>query len=129
MYTFEYIKGVDNLVADALSRLDYDEMNNIKNLNSHQRHTIHAKLASCYMVNHGDKSNSLSGDNDSNGVVRETFMNNVFANADDEDKIYPVTVSEIAANQRLDKTLKTFFEKEDPKGRITCKVIDDANNA
>ena len=52
-------------------------------------------------------------------------MNNVFANADDEEEIYPVTVSEIAANQQLDKTLKTFFKKEDPKGRITCKVIDD----
>ena len=123
----EYIKGVDNVVADALSRLDYDEMKNIKNLNSHQRHAIHAKLASRYMVNHGGESNSLASDENSNGLVRETFMNNVFANADDEDEIYPVTVSEIATNQRLDKTLKTFFTKEDPKGRITCKVIDDVD--
>ena len=79
------------------------------------------------MLNHGGKSNSLSCDKDSNGVVRETFMNNVFANADNKNNIYPIIVSEIAANQHLYKTLKTFFKKEDPKGRITCKVIDDVD--
>ena len=66
------------------------------------------------MVNHGGKSNSLPSDTDSNGSVREMFMNNVFADTDNEDDIYPVTVSEIAANQHLNKTLKTFFKKEDP---------------
>ena len=54
-------------------------------------------------------------------------MKNVFANTETEDNIYPVTVSEIAANQHLDKTLKTFFKKEDLKGRIICKVIDDVD--
>ena len=119
------IKCVDNVVADALSRLECDSIKNVKNINSIQRHQIHAKLTSGYMVNHGGKSNSLPSDTDSNGSVRKTFMNNIFANTDNEGKIYPVTVSEIASNQHLDKPLKTLSEKEDPKGRITCKVIDD----
>ena len=79
------------------------------------------------MVNHGGKSISLSCDADFNSLVRETFMNNLFANADDKDAIYPVTVSEIATNQHINKALKTFFKREDPKGRITCKVIDDVD--
>ena len=79
------------------------------------------------MVNHEGKSNSLPSDTDSNGSVRKMFMNNIFANTDNEGKIYPVTVSEIASNQHLDKPLKTLSEKEDLKGRITCKVIDNVD--
>ena len=54
-------------------------------------------------------------------------MFNVFPNTDDKDEMYPVTESEIAVNQHLDKALKTFFSKEDPKGRIICRVIDDVD--
>ena len=31
-----YIKGIDNMVADAISCLDYNPNKNIKDLNSHQ---------------------------------------------------------------------------------------------
>ena len=64
------------------------------------------------MVNHGGKYNSLSSDTDFNNFIIKTFIYNVFTNTETEDKIYPVTVSGIAANQHLDKTLKTFFKKK-----------------
>ena len=70
-------------------------MKNIKNLNSIQHHKIHAKMASCYMVNHGGEYNWLFCDADSNNSVGEMFINNVFANADNKDGMYPVTVSKI----------------------------------
>ena len=94
----ECIKDVDNVVSDALSRLEYNSLKNVKNLNSHQCQQIHTKLANCYMINHGGKLNSLSCDADSNDSIFKTLMNNVFANTENEDKIYPVIVSEIAAN-------------------------------
>ena len=79
------------------------------------------------MVNHRGEPNSLSRDADSNDSIIKTSMVNVFSNIDNKDKIYPVTVFGVTANQHLDKTLKTFFSKEDWKGRITCRVLNDVD--
>ena len=44
-----YIKGVDNIVADAISRLDYDEKINTRNINAHRRNLSLAKLFNGYV--------------------------------------------------------------------------------
>eukprot|EP00957_Ditylum_brightwellii_P006657 505859-Ditylum_brightwellii.AAC.1 len=46
----------------------------------------------------------------------------VFANNQSDDKIYPLTVAEIADAQKTDSIWKIFFKKDDPKGKI-CSVI------
>ena len=50
------IKGVDNTVADALSRLEYDPKKNLKDLSPHERYCHMATLLSHYMhEEHGGK--------------------------------------------------------------------------
>ncbi len=44
-----YIKGIDNTVADALSRLKYDHSRNVKDLSVHVRYCCMAKCLSRYM--------------------------------------------------------------------------------
>ena len=39
-----YIKGKDNITADAISRLDYDKKNNTRNINIHVHNMVLAKL-------------------------------------------------------------------------------------
>ena len=43
-----YINGVDTTVADAISRLDYDEKINTHNVNSHVRNTSLVELFNSY---------------------------------------------------------------------------------
>ena len=50
-----YIKGIDNTVADALSRLEYDPSRNVKDLSVHEKYCCMAKIISQYMPVHGGK--------------------------------------------------------------------------
>ena len=49
-----YIKGVDNIVADVISRLDYDESINTRNINVHERCLSLAKLFNGYVSKTND---------------------------------------------------------------------------
>ena len=44
-----YIKGTDNIVADAVSRLDYDETINTRNLNVHLSSKVVVKVLNGYV--------------------------------------------------------------------------------
>ena len=44
-----YIKGVDNVVADASSRLDYDKKINTRNINAHVRNMSLVELFNGYI--------------------------------------------------------------------------------
>jgi hypothetical protein len=48
-----YIKGIDNTVADAISRLEYDPKKNVKDLSFHERVNNIATLFTHYMQKHG----------------------------------------------------------------------------
>ena len=48
-----YIKGVDNVVADAISRLEYDPKINVKNLHYIVRHKVLVKLLNKCTKMHG----------------------------------------------------------------------------
>ena len=50
----EYIKGVDNTVADAISRLEYDPDKKTESLDVHQCFSHVATLISHYMHKHDD---------------------------------------------------------------------------
>ena len=44
-----YIKRVDNIVADAINRLDFDEKINIRNINAHVRNMSLVTLFNGYV--------------------------------------------------------------------------------
>ena len=117
-----YIKGVDNTVADAISRLDYNPNLNrhaddeeLKKLSKHEKWSNFLLLSSCYDAMLSDTSNESYSFNYS-----QTFTNN-----SSDDEIYPLTVTEIADVQRLDPSWKIFFDKKDPKGKIYEMIIDE----
>ena len=57
-----YIKIVDNIVADAISRLDYDKKINTHNINAHERNMSLVKLFNGYFTK-TTKSKAFQTDN------------------------------------------------------------------
>ena len=132
-----YIKGSDNVVADAISRLEYDPKINVKNLHYTQWCRAIAKLLrSCTEDRHGGacknaNSHSMTGPGISLDIPAKDIVNNVFANiTDKEDDIYPPTIAEIARAQRKSRVYKHYFRSVRGKKRdkhIKLKVIDDTD--
>ncbi len=108
-----YIKGIHNTVADAVSRLEYDpsvnriaecfHMTKVMN-NSHQRQ--------CWMtVPKKWCKPDIYSDNLDSYTDKHNDWNLVFAHYEEEDKIYPLTLTKIADAQRKDQEIKTYFKK------------------
>ena len=110
-----YIKGIHNTVADAISRLDYDPTKNyhahMNFVMSHARGTgidaCHFKWKAvlkcfCTCMQDSTESNYASLD-----------YTSVFASSgkEEQEEIYPLTVTEIADAQRADKHLRKFFKR------------------
>ena len=112
-----YIKGIDNTVADAISRLDYNpELN---------RHADDEKMSEETKWNNFlTLFNHYKTDSDENNNYKHNYSQ-VFANNQSDDKIYPLTVAEIADAQRSDPKWKIFFKEDDPKGKIRSVIIDE----
>ena len=113
-----YIKGVDNTVADAISRLDYNPALN--------RHADDANMSTetkwnnfLTLFNHYHKDSE-----DTNTDCKQNYSQ-VFANNQSDDEIYPLTVAEIADAQRLDPKWKKLFKHKDPEGKIRSVIIDE----
>ena len=126
-----YIKGIDNTVADAMSRLEYDPEKNIQDLTYNECFYNMAKLFShCDTGDTNDiyfNSHNTINDPVINGM-QDVSMQDVFANTGEDEEVYPVTITEIADAQRADNSLKRYFKrnaKRDPNDNITLKVIDD----
>ncbi len=108
-----YMKGVHNTVADAISRLDYDpkltstnEYNHATHVRSvkkkaNQKWLMYSKFWSCY--------NKMQGDSDKGKTIQ---LNQCFTNRNEEDEIYPLTVKEIVEAQKADNTLKQYFKNQ-----------------
>ena len=97
-----YIKGIHNTVADAISRLDFLPTAKPEPTDKQCWMT----LAKCWCTVETDTNKSSSEQN--------MDINHVFANrSDEEEEVYPPTVSEIAEEQILDKALQ--------KRKKTCK--------
>eukprot|EP00804_Cyclotella_cryptica_P022857 CCRYP_005057-RA/>CCRYP_005057-RA protein AED:0.35 eAED:0.36 QI:0/0/0/1/0/0/2/0/611 len=88
--TVVYIKGIHNTVADAISRLDYGPVANDR--------STWMTFAQCWCYhNTAQPKSSLA-------TTKES-MNQVFANRNEEDSIYPLTTREIAEAQQEDESL------------------------
>ena len=106
-----YIKGIHKTVADAISQLDYDPKLNSTNEYNHAKHVRSAskeanqkwlmcsKFWSCYNKQQGDTNES-----------KTIHLNQCFANRNEEDEIYHLTVKEIVEAQKANNTLKQFFK-------------------
>jgi len=103
-----YIKGIHNTVTDAISRLEYDPKLNSTNEYNHaathvrsaneeanQKWLMYSKFWSRYHEMQGDL-----------GEGKMILLNQCFANRNEEDEIYPLTVKEIVEAQKADSTLK-----------------------
>eukprot|EP00804_Cyclotella_cryptica_P020531 CCRYP_003381-RA/>CCRYP_003381-RA protein AED:0.33 eAED:0.44 QI:0/0/0/1/0/0/3/0/548 len=88
--TILYIKGIQNTVADAISRLDYGPVTDDRST------WMTFALCWCYH-NMTQPESSLA--------TTEESMNQVFANQNKEDSIYPLTTREIAEAQQEDESL------------------------
>jgi hypothetical protein len=120
-----YFKGIHNTIADAISQLEYDPsvnqtaqsyyMTKVKNSNSHQRQN--------WMT---VSKNWCKLDIDLNTDKHEDW-NLVFANHEEEDKMYPLTTIEIAEAQRKDQELKVYFKKNTkmPQKDICFQLVED----
>ena len=140
-----YIKGEDNVVADAISRLEYDPEVNVKSLDSTRSCYALVKLFTHYCETtdtnyrggEGSPKQTYQHNFDCDSALRPTsdneshndIVNHVFANiSDDEDDIYPPTVAEIASEQRGHRLYKRYYKKKPFKNRdkrISLKVMDD----
>ena len=61
---------------------------------------MYSKFWSCY--------HETQGDSDKGKTI---LLNQCFANRNEEDKIYPLTVKEIVEAQKADSTLKQYFKR------------------
>ena len=86
-----YIKGIHNTVADAISRLDFGPIKDVK------ENWMTFTKCWCYYT--------MQTEEDPSPVKHSDLMNFVFANRSEEIAIYPLTVQEIAAAQQTDETL------------------------
>ena len=88
-----HIKGIHNMVADAISRLDYSPMHN-------DRENWMA-FTQCWC-------DFASQTTSQQPAIHHNSMNLVFANCSEEDVIYPLTVQEIADAQEHDPHIQQF---------------------
>jgi hypothetical protein len=109
-----YIKGIHNTIADTVSRLEYDpsvnqtaesfHMTKVRNRKSYQKQ-------SWMTVSKNWCQLDIDSDNLDSYTDKHDDWNLVFAHHKEEDKIYPLTLTEMADVQRKDQELKVYFKK------------------
>jgi hypothetical protein len=103
-----YIKGIHNTVTDAISLLDYDPKLNTTNEYNHATHVMSTKVEGnqkWMMVTKYWSCFSETQDPDETNKIK------IFANHNEEDEIFPLTVNKIMAAQKADPILKHFFKR------------------
>jgi hypothetical protein len=106
-----YIKGIHNTVADAVLWLEYDpsvnqtaesfHMTKVRNKQSSQRQNW-------MTVSKNWRKLDIDSDNLDSYTDKHDDWNLVFAHHKEEDKIYPLTLTEIADAHRKDQELKVY---------------------
>jgi hypothetical protein len=108
-----YIKGIHNTIADAVSQLEYDPSFNRTAENFHMTKVRNkSNQRQCWLT---VSKQWCKLDIDSDNLASYTDKHNdwilVFAHHEEEDEIYPLTLTEIADAQRKDQELKVYFKK------------------
>ena len=106
----EYIKGTDNTVADAISRLEYDPTRHKRDNNALQCFSLVKLFNTCH-VHHGGAHASRTTFNTDNiqNVEERICFAQIFSNTTgEEEEIYPVTVQEIELLSEKTRCLNPF---------------------
>ena len=106
-----YIKGIDNIVADAISRLEYTlpTKEEVKDLEYTERFCYLTKMLTSYTESVTASIHTLPPVDE---FVRDCFVLRSLSHEeeDSEDEIYPVTLTEIANAQLKDDVLGHCFD-------------------
>ena len=104
-----YIKGIHNIVTDAISRHDYDP-----SVNQTARKLFHdesqGKLKKCSKTKLVDTLKHWCNVK-TDDTTKHEDLNLVFANHGEEDEIYPLTIKEIAEAQKKDRNIKIYYKR------------------
>jgi hypothetical protein len=123
-------KGIHNTVADTVLQLEYDpsvnqtaesfHMTKVRNRKSCQRQSWMTVLKNWCKPN-------IDSDILDSCTDKHDDWNLVFAHHKEEDKIYPLTLTEIADAQHKDQELKVYFKKNAkmPQKDIGLHLIED----
>ena len=107
----KYIKGVDNTVADAISRLDYNPALNRHADDEDESISKEEKWNNFVtLLNRYETDSSERVDTTYNSCYSQVFANNL-----SDDEVYPLTVAEIADAQRADPKWKNSLNIKIPK--------------
>ena len=104
-----YIKGIHNLVADAISWLDYNPKVNLASKFNYSTFGVPAKGETIVKWKTFSKLWRCYNENNPNNESQECNLNEVFANHSEEEEIFPPTTPEIAEAQKADSKLKHCF--------------------
>ena len=94
-----YIKGIDSTVADAISQIDFTP------LTKQSEHQNWMTFTKCWCNIENDAHNHST-------KQHLESMNYVFANRSDDNEIYPLTVKEIAQEQKKDQSLRQLAKED-----------------
>ncbi len=117
-----YIKGILNTVADAVLRLEYDPS---VNKTAESFHTTKVRSRSrqrqCWATVDIDSEYLDSYTN------KHDHWNLMFAHHEEEEEVYPLTLTEIADAQCKDRELKTYLKKNAimPHKDMVIQLIED----
>jgi hypothetical protein len=124
-----YIKGIHNTVADAVLWLEYDPS---VNKTAESFHTTKvgnkSRLRPCWMtVSKKWCKLDIDSDNLDSYTNKHDNWNLVFALYEEEEKVYPLTLTEIADAQHKDQELKAYFKKKAtmPQKDMGIQLIED----
>ncbi len=124
-----YIKGIHNTVADAVLQLEYDPSVNktaesfhttkVRNKSSQRQCWITVSKNWCKLDIDSDNLDSYTNKHDD--------WNLVFAHHEEEEEVYPLTLTGIADAQRKDQELKAYFKKNAimPQKDMGVQLIED----
>ena len=128
----QYIRGVDNTVADAISRLDYCPKKNPHpedaDAFADDEDMEVQKWNNCISLlsHYQDEAEDMVDDEVEQSAHRECWSHEVFAQElDEEDELYPVTIREIADAQRADEKLLKLFQNPDKERHIKPLMLEE----
>jgi hypothetical protein len=127
---FVYIKNIHNTVADSVLRLEYDPSVNQTAESFHLTKVTNRKSLqkqSWMTVSKNWCELDIDSDNLDSYTNKHDDWNLVFAHHEEEDEIYPLTLTEIANAHCKEQELKVYFKKNAkmPQKDIGLHLIED----
>ncbi len=106
-----YIKGIHNLVADAILWLDYNPEVNLTSKFNYSTIGVPAKGETAIKWKTFSKSWHSYNEHNPGNETQECNLNKVLANCSKEEEIFPITTPEIVEAQKADSKLKHCFKR------------------